>query len=208
MRITEVTATGTARVVEPGFDSEALDRQTTLVEKCLGDAALYSAVKYFDEEVIDTKRPLYGIHKAIEALSKECGGRAALGNLVGKDKTFVDGIMQTAQLTRPHEDPNAKRILTDEECKERAKLLIMAYAGVQVAPPSAAPTLAAPPAWAVGPKQIFCAACQAVTTHDLIVDHNNEIVVTCRCGRLLKFPAKTEERFSEDLAVHQRANQR
>jgi hypothetical protein len=42
-------------------------------------------------------------------------------------KEYVDDVMQTAQLTRHHNDPNAKRILTDEECKARAKVLLDAF---------------------------------------------------------------------------------
>jgi hypothetical protein len=128
-RVTQATITGRARIVSPGFDSETLDNQTALVDKCRKEPALASALTYFNEEVIDDDRPLYGIYKAIEALTKALpGGREALGKLAGHDEKYVTDVTQTAQLTRHHDDPDAKRVLTDEECKERAKILIRAYA--------------------------------------------------------------------------------
>jgi hypothetical protein len=63
-------------------------------------------------------------------------------------------------------------------------------------------------AWAFGEKRIFCAACQAVTTQNFLVDHNNEILATCYCGRNLKFPlTETEEELDALLAAHHKANQ-
>lgn len=129
VQVTQVTSTGGARLVSPGFDSDALDNQTTLVNQCHKDPALASALMYFNEEVIEDEHPLYGIYKAIEALTKAIpGGREALGMLVGHNKNYVGDVMVTAQLTRHHNDPDAKRVLTDEECKERAKILIRGYA--------------------------------------------------------------------------------
>lgn len=128
-RVVRATNTGRARIVSPGFDSETLDNQTVLVDKCLKDRGLASALAYFNDEVIEDDRPQYGIYKAIEALTKELpGGREALGRLAGRDKRYVTDVTQTAQLTRHHDDPDANRVITDEECKERAKILIRAYA--------------------------------------------------------------------------------
>ena len=63
--------------------------------------------------------------------------------------------------------------------------------------------------WAFGEKQVFCAACQAVTTQNFVVDHNKEILVTCHCGRHMKFPlTETEEQLDALLAAHHKANQR
>jgi len=213
IRVNQANIASRAQLVKPGFDSETLDRQTPLVEKCRKDTVLKSALTYFSEEVIDNDRPLYGVYKAIEALSKKCGGRAALGKLVGKGKTFVDEVMQTAQLTRHHEDPHAERMVTDQECKERAKLLITAYAGARLAPPPApsangVSTKALDVPWAFGEKQIFCSACQAMTTQNSVMDQNNEILITCHCGRHLKFPlTETEEQLDALLAAHGRSNQ-
>ncbi len=121
--------TGRARLLTNGFDSESLGNQTALVEKCLKDPALASALSYFHEEVVDDDRPLYGIYKAVEALAKALpGGRSELAKLGGYGKGYVGDVMGTAQLTRHHEDPNAEQKLNDEECKERAMNLIRAYA--------------------------------------------------------------------------------
>jgi len=129
VQVTQATITGRARIVSPGFDSETLDNRTAFVDKCHKDPELASALTYFNEEVIDDDRPLYGVYKAIEALTKALpGGREALGKLAGYNKTYVTDVTQTAQLTRHHNDADAKRVLTDEECKERAKILIRAYA--------------------------------------------------------------------------------
>ncbi len=92
------------------------------------------ALQYFSEEVVDDERPLYGIYKAVEALCESLpGGRGALGMLAGcpnkkAGKRYVDDIMQTSGLTRHHNDRNAQPILTDAECKERARVLIEAFA--------------------------------------------------------------------------------
>jgi RNase P subunit RPR2 len=56
----------------------------------------------------------------------------------------------------------------------------------------------------VAEKEVFCAACQAVTKQKLsrIQDSNgnHEIVATCDCGRALKFP------LSDDLPQHLEAH--
>lgn len=84
-------------------------------------------------EAIDNDRPLYGVYKALEALTAALpNGREGLGMLVGLGgkaaKKYVDDVMQTAQLTRHHHDPNVQRVLTDEQCKERARILLDAFA--------------------------------------------------------------------------------
>lgn len=62
--------------------------------------------------------------------------------------------------------------------------------------------------WAFGEKQVFCAACQALTIQTFLLDHNNEILVTCYCGRHLKFPlTETAEQLEALLAAHHKANQ-
>jgi hypothetical protein len=133
-RETQVTQKGHAHIVSQVFDSSYLVNQTPLVAKCQKDQALRAALRYLNKEVIEDARPLYGIYKAIEALTKALpGGRGALGMLAGaknnKDgKRFVDDIMETSGITRHHHDPNANQVLTDSECKERATLLIRAYA--------------------------------------------------------------------------------
>ena len=102
---------------------------------------LAQALTYISEEVIDDDRPLYGVYKAIEALTealvppvtkkgkKNKGlGRKALAKFAGSGEKYVGDVMQTAELTRHHNDPDARQVLTEDECRSRARLLIEAYA--------------------------------------------------------------------------------
>lgn len=55
---------------------------------------------------------------------------------------------------------------------------------------------------------VFCANEQADTEHTLDIDQNNEIVLTCACGRFLKFPAGTSaDVMSGLLEKHKEANE-
>jgi hypothetical protein len=72
-------------------------------------------------------------HTAVAPVGKDnkknkSKGREALGGLAGHDKKYVDDVMETAELTRHHNDPNARQVLTEEECRSRARILIDAYA--------------------------------------------------------------------------------
>jgi len=115
------------------FKSNSFVENSLLVEKALKDEALRKAIEFYSEEVTDSKRPLYGIYKAVESLTNHLkkehhkDGRKALGELAGKDETFVDEIMQSTQFQR-HSKTDAKVKLSDEECKSRTKTLIQAYA--------------------------------------------------------------------------------
>lgn len=126
---TRVTQTGTAFIVK-AFDSRSLASQREITSKARKHPALSSALRYLNEEVVGDDRPLYGIYKALEALTLALGsnGRARLGALAGQDKKFVSDVMETAQTTRHHADPNAKALLSESECRERARRLIAAYA--------------------------------------------------------------------------------
>jgi hypothetical protein len=130
---TQVSIPGRARIVAATYDSAALATYSGLTEKSLRSDALRDAVAYFSDEAIDDDRPLYGIYKAIEALTAALpDSRGELGMLAGctskkAGKEYVDAVMQTAQLTRHHNDPNAQRVLTDEECRSRAKVLLDAF---------------------------------------------------------------------------------
>jgi len=130
----QVTIHGRARIVASGYDSGKLSTYSDKVRKSQQNQALARAVQYFHEEAIEADRPLYGIYKAIEALTQELpGGRAELGILAGchnqkEGKRYVDDIMQTSGLTRHHNDPDARRILSDDECRDRARILIGAFA--------------------------------------------------------------------------------
>jgi hypothetical protein len=102
-----------------------------LVQKAEKDPALREALRYFNEEVLDSKRPLYGVYKALEILTGSLGGgkkgRIALGKLARVDKLYVDKIMETTQQQR-HATTSARCHFTEEECKAGAKMLIEAYA--------------------------------------------------------------------------------
>jgi len=125
------------RVINPY--SFANDQE--LAEKTCRDRTLETALHYFTREVVEDERPLYGIYKAIEEVTKQLAalhnhnlskkdskdGRQLLAALVGEREEFVGHLMETTQLQR-HARTHAKRRLSDEECYARAKMLIEAYA--------------------------------------------------------------------------------
>jgi hypothetical protein len=133
LRITTVTKAGKVSNVLT-YDSRNLADHTALVEKCQRDPALLSALRYFGDEIIQDDLPLYGIYKAIEALTSKWGkdGRRELAALLNENKKYVDDVMQTAQTIRHHADPNARAVLTENECRARAKKLILAYANAVI----------------------------------------------------------------------------
>lgn len=57
-------------------------------------------------------------------------------------------------------------------------------------------------------RNIFCANDQEVTVQTLTVDPvNGEILSTCPCGRVLKFPSTvTAESFTELITAHHEGN--
>jgi hypothetical protein len=111
------------------YNGRDLGNETELVQKSFRDAAMADALRYFSEEVVGDDRPLYGVYKSLEALTRALGkdGREKLSRLVGQSKDYVSDIMQTAQIVRHHADPNAKQMISEEECRNRAKELIVAY---------------------------------------------------------------------------------
>lgn len=124
---------GKARIIRQ--DSASFANHTNLVLKSMKDEALSSALEYFSEEVIDTEKPLYGIYKALEAISKHLGilhntnGRKKLAEIAGTSLDYVNDVMETTQLQRHHSSgTSASRKLDDNECKTRAKFLIDSYA--------------------------------------------------------------------------------
>jgi hypothetical protein len=129
MTTTAVSQTATARIVK-AFNSRDLSNSSDLASKCDKDPALASALDYLNEEVIDDDRPLYGVYKALEALTETFArdGRTQLAKLAGQDKKYVGDVMETAQTTRHHNDPDARSLLTEDECKHRATVLLLAYA--------------------------------------------------------------------------------
>jgi len=110
-----------------------LTENSVLIGKGCKNNALRMAIEFYSEEVVDDKRPLYGIYKALEVLIKELKerylgkGREKLGKITGKSKKFVVDILESAQLQR-HAVTSAWELLTEEECIRRTKIIIQAYA--------------------------------------------------------------------------------
>jgi hypothetical protein len=117
--------------VQP-HDSGSFTNENTIVLKALKYPALKNALTYYSEEVVDDKRPLYGVYKALEAMTdyldpNEKEGRKKLAQLARKPFSYVDDVMQTTQVKR-HHITKAIRKMSDEECRQRAKILIDAFA--------------------------------------------------------------------------------
>lgn len=53
-------------------------------------------------------------------------------------------------------------------------------------------------------KTAFCANCQADTIHQMEVDQNGEIVLTCDCGRFQKLPAGMTKTEMKDELSHRK----
>jgi hypothetical protein len=132
-------ARGIAKVVtQQMYDSASPANDTPMVNKALKDTTLNNALRYFSEEIVNNDKPLIGVYKAIEEITRHMGkgsetkGRTVLAKLVGQTKKYVDDIMETTQTDRHSEKwlakEKAKAVLSDNECKERARLLINAYA--------------------------------------------------------------------------------
>jgi hypothetical protein len=103
-----------------------------MLQKAQRYPALESAILYYSKEVVDDDRPLYGVYKALEAMIDHLGqnqsdGRRALARLAGQPRSFIDDVIQTTQVRRHHGTTGTRR-LTDEECRQRAKLLIDIFA--------------------------------------------------------------------------------
>jgi hypothetical protein len=110
---------------------------TELVKKALTDEPLRLALQYYRTEIVEADRPLYGVYKAIEEITKHFNkqgiknARKKLGELAGFDEKFVEDIMSTVNVGiegRHSSGYSGLRRLSDEECRHRARLLIEAYA--------------------------------------------------------------------------------
>jgi hypothetical protein len=132
-------ATGRAKIVtQQMYDSASPANDTPMVNKALQDTTLKNALRYFSEEIVSDNRPLIGVYKAIQELALHLGkgserkGKAELAKLIGKNEKYVSDIMETTQTDRHSSEwlalKKAKAVLSDNECKERARLLINAYA--------------------------------------------------------------------------------
>lgn len=124
---------GKARIVtQEMHDSASFTNDSSVLKKALKYPTLKSALLHFSQEVVDDERPLYGVYKALEAITghldkSEKEGRKKLAGLVNQPLSYVGDVMQTAQIKR-HNNTNATRKLEDSECKQRAKILIDAFA--------------------------------------------------------------------------------
>lgn len=126
IRVNTVTMKGSGFIVSAGFDSAKLSSYSTQVSKSQKNPALAKALMYFSEEVVDSDRPLYGVYKALEELSHTLGGRDKLAALVNRPEKYVGDVMETTQHTR-HARTQSRQLLSDAECRERARVLIEAY---------------------------------------------------------------------------------
>ena len=120
-------------ITQEMIDTASFSNSDVVAQKALTNPALKTALLHFFEEVADSDRPLYGIYKAIEAITKHLGadGRKQLGILSGNDETYVQDLMQTTQAVRHspgHAPGNPTATLDEKECRRRANILIKAFA--------------------------------------------------------------------------------
>lgn len=114
-------------------DSASFVNESDIVNKALSDPVLAEALDYYSSEVVGSDNPLYGIYKALEAitehLQRQTGrdGRAELARLAVQNKSYVADVMETTQVQR-HARTRSRRKMSDEECRARAAELIQAYA--------------------------------------------------------------------------------
>lgn len=120
---------GVASIIKPFGDSYRFTNDIEIAKKALTDNTLSESLKFFGEEVVDDDKPLYGIYKAIEVITDHLSGdgRDALGRLAGENKKFVSDVMETANFSR-HGNPQGRNLLSESECKDRARILLQAYA--------------------------------------------------------------------------------
>lgn len=126
----QISISGTASIAtQDAHDSASFTNDSALVHKALNDETLERALHYFAQEAVDAERARYGIYKAIEVITKHLGkdGRDKIAALAGKGKSYVGDLMQAAQFAR-HATTTAQVQLSDDECRQRAKSLIQAYA--------------------------------------------------------------------------------
>jgi len=70
IRTTKVSIKGVSCIATADFDSMRVSNASEMVRKSQSETALAKALMYLSEEVVDDDRPLYGIYKAIEALTE------------------------------------------------------------------------------------------------------------------------------------------
>lgn len=56
-------------------------------------------------------------------------------------------------------------------------------------------------------KLAFCANCQTETDHEASIADNGDLVLTCPCGRSMKFPSSFDaDQLADALNAHKAAN--
>ncbi len=126
----QASITGRAYIVNAQMhDSASFTNDSAMVDKALKDKVLAEALDYFSKEVVNNDRPLYDVYKSVEVITKHLGegGRKKLAALAGKPVKYVSDLMETTNSKR-HAVTDARKLLEDNECKDRAKVLIEAYA--------------------------------------------------------------------------------
>jgi hypothetical protein len=69
----QVTIHGKASIVtQQMHDSASFTNDAAIVQKAQKYAALRDALLYYNEEIVDDDRPLYGVYKALEAIIAYC----------------------------------------------------------------------------------------------------------------------------------------
>ena len=108
------------------FDTRSFAMHEVLVKKSFSNEILGESIGYYTNEVLEDKHPLYGVYKAIEVIADDIG-LEKLANIAGVSKKYITDVRQTTQTDR-HAKTEARIVLTDMECRHRAKRLIIAYA--------------------------------------------------------------------------------
>lgn len=134
---TTVTMKVMAYIVKSHSNSYSFTEDIEIAKKAETDETLAEALKHFHDEVIDHKKPMYGIHKAIEQIIKHMPGknenekRNKLAEITGYDRLYIDDLMTSIQVERHSKEwlrlHKIGKIIEDKECIERAKNLIDGY---------------------------------------------------------------------------------
>lgn len=134
---TSVIIKAMAYIVKPIGDSYSFSNDIETVKKAEKDKTLSLVLNYFHEEIVDNKRPMYGIHKAIEQIIKSLPGkcdserRDYLTAIVSCDRQYIDNLMSSIQNERHSEEwlrlQKIGKLLDNQQCVERASKIIESY---------------------------------------------------------------------------------
>lgn len=119
----EVRITGQAQGLTPLNDFDDED-----ISVILKHPYLQRSIEYYVQEVVDERRPMYGVYKSLECITHDLGsrGREKLARIANVNKDFVRETFESTQSER-HAHTDAQIRVTNEEAKNRAKILIVAY---------------------------------------------------------------------------------